>query len=234
MEEESCNSPSGSPSPVPSAELPNQNTSLQTSFTASVMEARDQESKTKMIHQEQEPVPEKVTQYHPQPAVISQEQRSMVHSQHQESLGSQRNAPVAATHNVLQANRVTKTQTSAVKSTTVTTNTSSPVNVPQPTLPPALKNGISQQNKVTSQSPTVSSTVNNQCNNTSQDTVLPAIEKESFQSVIPRMIDGPIKDGSKVKPKLWTPQDVALFLKKNDCGAYCDNFISQVCVVSVF
>ncbi|XP_047496854.1 MBT domain-containing protein 1-like [Penaeus chinensis] len=225
MEEESCNSPSGSPSPIPSAELSSQNTSHQTGFTTTATECRDQESKNKVIHQEQDPVPEKITQYHPQPAVVSQEQRSMLHTQQQESHNTVRNVPLAA--NVLQANKVMKTQTSAVKTTIVTTNTSSPVNVPQSTLPPALKNGISQQSKVTSQSPTVSSTVSNQCNNSSHETVLPVAEKESPQSVIPRMIDGPIKDGSKVKPKLWTPQDVALFLKKNDCGAYCDNFISQ-------
>ncbi|KAK3878855.1 hypothetical protein Pcinc_016543 [Petrolisthes cinctipes] len=44
---------------------------------------------------------------------------------------------------------------------------------------------------------------------------------------IPRLIDGPIKDGSKVQPKVWKPKDVAQFLKTNDCGAYCDNFVAQ-------
>lgn len=50
-------------------------------------------------------------------------------------------------------------------------------------------------------------------------------ESELF---IPRLIDGPLKDGSKVQPKVWKPEDVAQFLKTNDCGAYCDNFIAQV------
>lgn len=50
-------------------------------------------------------------------------------------------------------------------------------------------------------------------------------ESELF---IPRLIDGPLKDGSKVQPKVWKPEDVAQFLKTNDCGAYCDNFVAQV------
>ncbi|KAF2364820.1 Mbt repeat [Trinorchestia longiramus] len=42
---------------------------------------------------------------------------------------------------------------------------------------------------------------------------------------IPRLIDGPIKDGSKVQPKLWTSSDVVAFLEKNDCSAYSSNFL---------
>ncbi|XP_064091599.1 LOW QUALITY PROTEIN: polycomb protein Sfmbt-like [Macrobrachium nipponense] len=85
---------------------------------------------------------------------------------------------------------------------------------------PAVKNGMFQQAISTSQSPVVSSTAVSSTNNTLH---------EQSQSVlyIPRLIDGSVKDGSKVQPKLWSPHDVAEFLRTNDCGAYCDNFIMQ-------
>ncbi|KAG0716010.1 Polycomb protein Sfmbt [Chionoecetes opilio] len=90
------------------------------------------------------------------------------------------------------------------------------------------KNGTLQQGKATSQSSLVSSTGSRQVSTSPQVSVVSAVQSESeCKSFIPRLIDGPVKDGSRVKPKLWTPQDVAEFLKTNDCGAYCDNFIAQ-------
>ncbi|XP_045124411.1 MBT domain-containing protein 1-like isoform X6 [Portunus trituberculatus] len=90
------------------------------------------------------------------------------------------------------------------------------------------KNGSLQQDKTTSQSPVVTSTVTQQVSTNPQVSLVSATQSESeTKYFIPRLIDGPVKDGSKVRPKLWTPQDVAEFLKTNDCGAYCDNFISQ-------
>lgn len=98
-----------------------------------------------------------------------------------------------------------------------------------------LKNGIFQQSKTTSQSPIVSSTVTSQADSTPPLSLLSSdVQKDPENRLyIPRLIDGPIKDGSKVQPKLWTPQDVAQFLKTNDCGAYCDNFVSQVSILHV-
>ncbi|XP_069160957.1 MBT domain-containing protein 1 isoform X9 [Procambarus clarkii] len=82
--------------------------------------------------------------------------------------------------------------------------------------------------KTTSQSPVVSSTVTTPANSSPQVSELSSMAQSESQNVyIPRLIDGPVKDGSKVKPKLWTPHDVAQFLKTNDCGAYCDNFVLQ-------
>ncbi|XP_018024596.1 polycomb protein Sfmbt isoform X2 [Hyalella azteca] len=49
-------------------------------------------------------------------------------------------------------------------------------------------------------------------------------QQEQQPLYIPRLIDGPIKDGSKVQPKLWTCTDVVAFLEKNDCSAYSSNF----------
>ena len=83
------------------------------------------------------------------------------------------------------------------------------------------KNGIFLQNRVSSQSPVVSSTAARNASRTLQETSVSS-------PYIPRLIDGSVKDGSKVQPKLWTPHDVAMFLRTNDCGAYCDNFILQV------
>lgn len=85
---------------------------------------------------------------------------------------------------------------------------------------PGVKNGMFQQALSTSQSPVVSSTAVSSTNNTLH-------EQSQSELYIPRLIDGSVKDGSKVQPKLWTPHDVAEFLRTNDCGAYCDNFIMQ-------
>ncbi|KAK7070663.1 MBT domain-containing protein 1 [Halocaridina rubra] len=74
---------------------------------------------------------------------------------------------------------------------------------------------------LSSQSPVVSSTAS------SEVTAKKDREIVNRDLYIPRLIDGSVKDGSKVRPKMWTPYDVAEFLKTNDCGAYCDNFISQ-------
>lgn len=90
-----------------------------------------------------------------------------------------------------------------------------------------LKN-TTQPSKGTSQSPIISSTVTSQVSSTPQASVGAGTQSESEDKCyIPRLIDGPVKDGSKVQPKLWSPHDVAQFLKTNDCGAYCDNFVSQ-------
>lgn len=94
------------------------------------------------------------------------------------------------------------------------------------------KNITPQQSKGTSQSPVISSTVTSQVSTTPHASVVSGAPSESEgKCYIPRLIDGPVKDGSKVQPKLWTPQDVAQFLKTNDCGAYCDNFVSQASCV---
>ena len=45
---------------------------------------------------------------------------------------------------------------------------------------------------------------------------------------IPRLIDGPVKDGNKVQPKTWTAGHVATFLENNDCATYASNFCSEV------
>lgn len=91
-----------------------------------------------------------------------------------------------------------------------------------------------QPSKGTSQSPIISSTVTSQVSSTPQASVGTGTQSErEDKCYIPRLIDGPVKDGSKVQPKLWSPQDVAQFLKTNDCGAYCDNFVSQVSCVGI-
>lgn len=91
-----------------------------------------------------------------------------------------------------------------------------------------------QPSRGTSQSPIISSTVTSQVSSTPQASVGTGTQSESEDKCyIPRLIDGPVKDGSKVQPKLWSPQDVAQFLKTNDCGAYCDNFVSQVSGVRI-
>lgn len=98
---------------------------------------------------------------------------------------------------------------------------------------PTTKNGIFQSRTTNSQSPFISSTISaSQGNNPPQGHMAaPALKEECENKFyIPRLIDGSVKDGSKVKPKLWTPKDVAQFLKTNDCGAYCENFITQVSV----
>uniref|UniRef100_A0A2P2I2R2 Polycomb protein Sfmbt-like n=1 Tax=Hirondellea gigas TaxID=1518452 RepID=A0A2P2I2R2_9CRUS len=56
-------------------------------------------------------------------------------------------------------------------------------------------------------------------------TIAATVESQSLY--IPRLLDGPIKDGSKVQPKLWTSQDVGAFLEKNDCATYSPNFLAQ-------
>lgn len=77
-----------------------------------------------------------------------------------------------------------------------------------------------------SQSPSAFSTVAN--TPTSDPNMHFSTSSTESELFIPRLIDGPLKDGSKVQPKVWKPEDVAQFLKTNDCGAYCDNFVAQV------
>lgn len=52
-------------------------------------------------------------------------------------------------------------------------------------------------------------------------------EISSAAMYIPRIIDNTIGSvkGAKIQPKLWSPYDVASFLRNNDCQAYCDNFL---------
>ncbi|XP_045612605.2 MBT domain-containing protein 1 isoform X3 [Procambarus clarkii] len=124
-----------------------------------------------------------------------------------------------------------KPQLTSLKTNTPATTSSTPKEVTKPSVStqmPTHKNGIFQQSKTTSQSPVVSSTVTTPANSSPQVSELSSMAQSESQNVyIPRLIDGPVKDGSKVKPKLWTPHDVAQFLKTNDCGAYCDNFVLQ-------
>ena len=87
------------------------------------------------------------------------------------------------------------------------------------------------------QSPTVTSTLNvpNAIGNVQSLPVqnvpiaktLPS-EPSTSTTFIPRVIDGPVKESNKVKPKSWTADDVASFLSTNDCGTYVNNFLAKV------
>lgn len=128
----------------------------------------------------------------------------------------------------------TNIKESEVQATSLTTMRASTSGNPKESMKPqaSLKNDTPQQSRGTSQSPVISSTVTTQVSSTPQASVVPETQSgNEGKAYIPRLIDGPVKDGSKVQPKLWTPEDVAQFLKTNDCGAYCDNFVSQVCLV---
>ena len=54
--------------------------------------------------------------------------------------------------------------------------------------------------------------------------------EEAKELYIPRLLDGGVKDSSKIQVKLWRAEDVAAFLKKNDCASYCQHFIDKVSV----
>ncbi|XP_071519932.1 uncharacterized protein [Panulirus ornatus] len=226
VDERMCN-PSVSPS-LPVTEV--HSISTQQSLTCpSIQESRVQDFKTQTVHSGQKSVHGSNSQ---SVSVELDKGEPVLNSKQQDLKGSEHT--VQATIQTLSTQTVSKGSkvSASLKSSTGASTSSDPKESSEPqvsTQLPALKNGIFQQSKTTSQSPIVSSTVTSQAESSPHVSLLSsAVQKDSENRLyIPRLIDGPIKDGSKVQPKLWTPQDVAQFLKTNDCGAYCDNFVSQ-------
>ncbi|CAL4183649.1 unnamed protein product, partial [Meganyctiphanes norvegica] len=93
-------------------------------------------------------------------------------------------------------------------------------------------NGVKADALVTaaSQSSAISSTLLQQEEVKQENSTKATMENTiADEPVIPRLLDGPVRGtaAGKVQPKLWTPDDVATFLTKNDCGQYCHNFVEQ-------
>ncbi|XP_069956040.1 MBT domain-containing protein 1 isoform X3 [Cherax quadricarinatus] len=228
MDERSCNPSSVSPV-LPQTEL--QSISTQHDLTSSSIT----ENKVQDVRNQTVQLDQKLSHGNSsQPVSMRQVKDAHVLNNSQSvsednQLGVQANIQSSLPQPVSKSNN---TQSTSLKPNTTTTTPSTPKDASKPQVPVQPqnhKNGIFQQSKSTSQSPIVSSTVTTQASSTPQVSVLSSETQSESQitTYIPRLIDGPVKDGSKVKPKLWTPQEVAQFLKTNDCGAYCDNFILQ-------
>ncbi|XP_042215637.1 MBT domain-containing protein 1-like isoform X2 [Homarus americanus] len=226
-DERSCNLSTAS-SPLPQTDL--QNITTQHNLTSSsVSESKVQDNRSHLVHTHQKP---SHASSHQPMSVREDKIEPLLTSKQLDSKGSQHTlqatTQTTATQPVIKS---TKMQLTSLKGSTTATTSSIPKETIKPqvaTPPPTHKNGIFQQSKTTSQSPIVSSTVTTQACSTPQVSVLSSkAQTESQKLYIPRLIGGPIKPGSKVQPKLWTPQDVGQFLKTNDCGTYCDNFVSQ-------
>lgn len=75
-------------------------------------------------------------------------------------------------------------------------------------------------------------------NSSSNDQVIiPAniITNTNVKKIIPRLIDssGPV-DTKDLVPNLWSVDDVAQFLRINDCSAYSDSFVNQVMYLIIY
>lgn len=226
MDEKSCN-PSSAASSTPPSSLPGDLSSA--SFTpSSVSETKMGNFTTHPIQFDQSYVEDNTCYSTPSPNL-----QSRVEPMRNVCLKST-TQPAAQTVTEPATVKGSAMQTAPFTTTMKASTSGNPRDLVKPQVPGQLssqKNGSLQQEKTTSQSPVVSSTVTHQVSTSPQVSLVTATQSESeTKSYIPRLIDGPVKDGSKVRPKLWTPQDVAEFLKTNDCGAYCDNFISQVSV----